>query len=264
MIEAFEKILKDEESVREMKLWLLQQKRGQYWEAASVTANACMVLLTDYQHVENENADTIGLQVGNFTISVVDTLQMPIWYDMMAENIEGDNVTLSQQTDGFSFGTLMWQKWQDLDSIVAEGNARPLSVERHLWRVVTDDRGDVFQPISGETVLHPGERVRVQLIVTADRDLEYVWLKDLHSAAFDANDLGSGFRYEGVRHYRTVRDESVNYFFEEFPKGKHTFEYTMSVTQNGTFSDGYAEVKCIYNPEFAGHSASKGKVKCGK
>lgn len=261
MIEAFEKILKDEESVREMKLWLLQQKRGQHWEDSPVTANACMVLLTDYQQVE-QSADTINLQIGHASISVVDTLQAPIWRDMLTENVDGKYITLSQPTAGFTYGTLMWQQWQDLDSIVAEDGIRPLSVERKLWRVVTDaQRGDVFQPVTAETVLRPGDRVRVQLVVTADRDMEYVWLKDLHSAAFDARGLASGFRYEGIYHYRTVRDESVNYFFEDFPKGKRTFEYEMYVMQTGTFSDGYAEVKCIFNPEFSNHSAAKGKVK---
>lgn len=260
MIEAFGKILKDEESVREMKLWLLQQKRGQRWEDSPVTANACMVLLTDYQQVE-QSADTIDLQIGNVSIPVVDTLQPPIWRNMLTENVQGKEITLSQPTDGFTYGTLMWQQWQDLDSIVAEEGSRPLAVDRKLWRVVTDaERGDVFQPVTAETVLRPGDRVRVQLIVTADREMDYVWLKDLHSAAFDARGLASGFRHEGVFHYRTVRDESVNYFFENFPKGKWTFEYEMYVTQTGTFSDGYAEVKCIYNPEFTGHSAASGKV----
>ena len=261
MIEAFERILKDEESVREMKLWLLQQKRGQTWENSSITANACMLFLTDYQEVEKDNIDTIHLQIGNVSFSVVDTLQKPIWQDMMMENVEGKDITLTQNADDFSYGALMWQQWQDMDSITAEEGTRPLTVDRKLWRVVTDERGEVFQPITADTVLRPGDRVRVQLIVTTDRLMEYVWLKDLHSAAFDVQVLASGFGYNGVEYFRTVRDEAVNYFFEGLPKGKHLFEYTMFVTQSGTFSDGYAEVKCVYNPEFSCHSAAKGKVK---
>lgn len=264
LIEAFEKILNDEESVREMKLWLLQQKRGQQWENPTVTTDACMTLLTDYQNVESDNADTVSLRIGDFSISVADTLQMPIWRDLITENIGGEEVALTQTGDGFSYGTLQWQRWQELDGIAAEGKERPLSVERYLWRVAADERGEVFEPVTPETVLHPGDRVRIQLVVRTDRDMEYVWLKDLHSAAFDAPLLSSGFRYEDCPHYRAVRDEAVSYFFEELPKGKHTFEYTMFVTQSGTFSDGYAEVKSIYNPEFSGHSAAKGKVKIEK
>lgn len=60
-----------------------------------------------------------------------------------------------------------------MDSIEAEGKERPLSVERYLWRVLTDERGEVFETVTPETVLHLGDRVRVPLVVRADSNLEF-------------------------------------------------------------------------------------------
>ena len=109
--------------------------------------------------------------------------------------------------------------------------------------------------------LQVGDRVRVRMVLRADRDLEFVHLKDLRAAAFEPTETLSGYRsQDGLWYYQSFRDASVNFFFDWLRKGTYVFEYTLFVTQSGTYSSGYASIQCMYAPEFSAHSAGSGKL----
>lgn len=263
LIEAFQTILQDKESVKEMKIWLLQQKRTQHWSSTRSTADACYALLLDNENRRPGPTGHISVQLCDETIDFADTLQLPVKKDIGSclQN-DGDGVvTLSRDNDGLSYGGVFVRYYKDIDEISGTGTEMPLSVERQLFKVSYGERGETLTELGADDALQVGDRVRVRMVLRADRDMEFVHLKDLRAAAFEPTETLSGYRsQDGLWYYQSFRDASVNFFFDWLRKGTYVFEYTLFVTQSGTYSSGYASIQCMYAPEFSAHSASSGKV----
>ena len=104
--------------------------------------------------------------------------------------------------------------------------------------------------------LRVGDVLVVRLVLRADRDLEYVHLKDQRAAGLELIGQTSGYRYQsGLGYYESPRDAATNFFIGFFPKGTHTFEYRLRAAQAGNFSGGLSQLQCLYAPEFTTHSA---------
>ena len=263
LIEAFQTILQDDESVKEMKIWLLQQKRTQHWSSTRSTADACYALLLDNNLTQPDPTKHITVSLCGETIDFVDTMQLPMKQDVAACVEKGSNgtVTLTRDTDGLSYGGVFVRYYKDIDEIEGTGRGMPMSVERQLYKVTTGERGEVLTELGADGALQVGDRVRVRMVLRADRDLEFVHLKDLRAAAFEPTETLSGYRWQdGLSYYQSFRDASVNFFFDWLRKGTYVFEYTLFVTQSGEYSSGYASIQCMYAPEFCAHSAGSGRI----
>lgn len=263
MMEAFDLILNDKESVREMEIWLLQQRRTNHWETTRATAEACYAVFCNGTETSKTTPGNITLTMGDVTRRYTDTLQIPVKEDVTEALASSQAATavLSRDNDGLAYGGLVYKYWADIDSITSTSTDIPLSVERQLYRVDLGERGETLTLVTDENPLHVGDKVRVRMEIRADRDLEYIHLKDLRAAAFEPAETLSGYRWQdGLGYYQSFRDASVNFFFDNLNRGTYVFEYTMFVTQSGTFSSGYASIQCMYAPEFNAHSANNGKV----
>jgi len=96
------------------------------------------------------------------------------------------------------------------------------------------------------------------MLIHADRDLEYVHLKDTRAACLEPSDVLSGYRWQsGLGFYQSTKDASTNFFFDRIPKGNYTVEYAVFVTTAGNYSSGMSELQCMYAPEFAAHSGGQ-------
>lgn len=267
MMEAFQTILGDEESVKQMEIWLLQQRRGNHWSTTRATADACYAVFCVGKE-EHAVPASITLKICGETRNYADTLQIPVKEDVQGclDHPEAGDIVLTTTRDGLSYGGVFYQYYADIDSITTSGTDIPLSVERKLYRVESGDKGERLASITEERPLRVGDKVRVRMEIRCDRDLEFVHLKDLRAAAFEPSDgMVSGYRWQdGLGYYQSFRDASVNFFFDQIRRGTYVFEYTLYVTQSGEFSSGYASIQCMYAPEFCAHSANSGKLVIGK
>ena len=263
LIEAFETILQDYASADEMRIWLLQQKRTQSWGTTRNTVEACYAILVDNQKVaKSDKPDEIKLTFGGHTRQFTDTIQPSFCQKIdpkALDNPENRKVKLERSDDALSYGAVYYQYYQDIDEVDAtEGN--PLSVSRELYRVDQTDKGERLTKLGDNAQLKVGDKVCARIVIRSDRDLEFVHLKDLRAAAFEPMETLSGYHHQdGLYYYQSFRDASVNFFFDWLNKGTYVFEYKMFVTQAGTFSSGYANIQCMYSPEFTSHSKG-GKV----
>jgi hypothetical protein len=163
------------------------------------------------------------------------------------------NVTVSKKDEGIAWGALYWQYYEDLDRITAAES--PLSVEKELYIQRNTPSGPVLEQVYDTTVLQTGDKVKVRVVIRTDRDLEFVHMKDMRAPAFEPAEVMSGYRYQGgMGYYESIRDASVNFFFDYLRKGTYVFEYPLNVTQKGEFSNGITSIQCLYAPEFAAHS----------
>jgi hypothetical protein len=155
---------------------------------------------------------------------------------------------------GPAWGALYWQYFEQLDTITP--HETPLRLEKELFLVTCTDKGPVMAPVKDGGIVKPGDKVRVRIILRADRDMEYVHMKDLRAAGMEPQNVLSTHRHQdGLWYYESTKDTATHFFIERLPKGTYVFEYPMVVNLRGDFSAGITTIECMYAPEFTSHSA---------
>lgn len=262
LIETFAEIAKDEESVDALKVWLLKQKQTQNWKTTKATADACYALLLNGGDWLS-NQPEVSIQLGATTIRSTD-IKTEAGTGYFKRRIEGRDVqpemgnisvtvTNNQQAGGVSWGAAYWQYFEDLDKITTA--ATPLSISKQLFIEQPSANGPVLTEIKDGHQLKVGDKVKVRLVLKADRDMEYVHLKDMRGACLEPVNVLSGYRYQGgIGYYESTKDVSSNFFIDYLNKGTYVFEYPAFVSQQGEFSNGIATLQCMYAPEFSSHS----------
>ncbi|MCC6289309.1 MAG: alpha-2-macroglobulin [Chitinophagaceae bacterium] len=264
LIEAFGEITKDNQAVNDMKLWLLKQKQTQHWGNTKSTAEACYALLLQGSDwLVSEPGVTVTL--GKTTISNAGNAEAGTGYfktsiptaDIKPEmgNIKVAVTSSAKQTSG-SWGAVYWQYFEDLDKITPpSGETMPLQLKKQLFIQKNTDRGPVLEPVSNNAKLKVGDKLIVRIELRADRDMEYVHMKDMRAAGTEPVNVLSSYKWQGgLGYYESTKDASTNFFFSWLSKGTYVFEYPLFVTHEGNFSSGVATIQCMYAPEFMSHS----------
>ena len=112
-------------------------------------------------------------------------------------------------------------------------------------------------PINQNNVIHPGDKVRVQLIIHVNEPIDYVAITDERAACHEPVDQLPGYIYsEGLGFYRENRDTSTRIFIDRLPRGVYILSYDMYAAQAGRFASGVASLQSQYAPAISAHSAS--------
>ena len=260
LIEAFHTITpEDAESLTQMQLWLLKQKQTQHWSTTKSTTEAIYALLLDKTLVAEDK--TVAVTVGNVRLPDESTqTEAGTGYFKKAwtgEEITADKaqVRIEKGTDGPAWGGLYWQYFENLDKITRSDD-KNLIIEKQLYKVENTSKGEVLKAITTNQPLQKGDKVRVRVVITADRNMEFVHLKDMRAATFEPVNVFSQYKYQdGLWYYEATKDAATHFFIDWMPKGKYVFEYTLFATQSGDFSNGITHIECMYAPEFQSHSA---------
>ena len=256
MIEAFDEITGDAAAVEAMKAWLLSQKRTSRWPGSMATADAVGALLgrgTDLLGSSNLVTVTVGGEAvtpakveagtGFFEERFVRREIVPA----MGE------VVMKKPDAGLAWGGVHWQYLDDIANVPAAGREE-LAIEKQLFVKRFTKAGPVLEPA---TVVEPGDELVVRLVVTSDRDYEYLELADHRPSLTEPVDVLSGWRFgDGAAWYLAVRDASTQLFFERLPQGTHVFEYSLRAAHRGSASSGFARIQSRYAPEFSAHSSA--------
>ena len=245
-----------DEEMDEMKRWLLKQKQTQLWESTHATMDAVYALLSTGSDWFSSSGETV-IQVGEHRLEP-ESRERGTGY--IKESWEGTeiepemgSVTVSHEGTSPAWGALYWQYYEEMDKITKTDGS--LDIEKQLFAEETTSSGIQLVRISDERPLKVGDRVVVRLTLRADRDLEFVHLKDTRAASFEPVDQVSGMGWQnGVPYYRTSKDASTNFYFDTLPKGTYIFEYRVHVNRVGDYSNGITTVQCMYAPEFTTHT----------
>ncbi len=261
LIEAFDEIMDDKTAVEQMKTWLLKQKQTHDWKTTKATADACYALLLRGTNLLAEEGD-VSIRIGKETINTdkIDGVEKEagtgyFQHRWTGSEIKTDmaNITVTKENDGVAWGAVYWQYFEDLDKITA--HASPLNIQKKLFLKSYTSEGPVLTAVDDGDVLKPGDKVISRIEIRVDRDMEFVHMKDMRAAALEPDNVLSGYHWQGgMGYYESIRDASVNFFFSYLRKGTWVFEYSLNVTQRGTFSNGISTIQCMYAPEFASHS----------
>ncbi|MCC7232427.1 MAG: hypothetical protein IT242_05745 [Bacteroidia bacterium] len=260
LVECFYEITGNTPEIRDMLTWLLRQKQTTNWKSTKATAEACYALLIagkNWLGARPEAEIKIGGKVVDINAADSEPGTGYFRENWTPAEITADMSEIKIITRGTNappaWGGVYWQHFEDAENIAE--NQGDLSVRKKYFIEKISDTGPVITPLEKGNSLKPGDRVRVQLEITCDRDFEYVHLKDLRAAGLEPAGDVSGYRFSGgLGYYQSTRDASENFFLSYLTKGTHLIEYSMKIYQAGSFSAGPASIQCMYAPAFSSHS----------
>jgi uncharacterized protein YfaS (alpha-2-macroglobulin family) len=261
MIEVFDEVAGDMESVNNMKIWLLKQKQTQDWKTTKATVEAVYALLkqgTDWLasdklvEIKMDNKVIDPTKMDDVKVEAGTGYFKTSWNKSEIKPSMG-NITVTKDDEGVSWGALYWQYFEDLDKITP--HETPLKLKKQLFIERLTDRGVVIEPVSDDAQLKIGDKVIVRIELRVDRRMEYIHMKDMRASGFEPINVISRYKWQdGLGYYESTKDASTNFFMEALPKGTFVFEYPLRVTHEGNFSNGITTIQCMYAPEFTSHS----------
>ena len=247
-MEAIQRITKDTKAIDEMKRWLLKQKQTQTWETPIATADAVYALMATGASDLLANTGGVEITLGKEVIrtpadNAIGYIKKTVSGDVM--NIK--KVSVDKEGTGMGWGAVYAQYLESMDQIGEQGNG--LSVSRQLYK------GD--EALNESAPLKVGDRITVRLTVKADRDMDFVQIKDDRAACMEPLQAVSGFRWgNGLGYYQATKDASTQFFIDQMRKGTYVIEYQVYVNRTGEYQAGIATVQSAYAPEFGGQGHS--------
>ena len=229
ILEAFNEIDPKASETDNMRFWILTQKRTNMWENERATVEAVFAIMNRGTDWTSENAEA-SMTVGDNDVKVV----------------------VDNQSNHVVWGGVFRQYFVPIDKVQKHNDAMKVKRELFVERFV--DNKVKYLPIAEENI-KVGDKIKVEITFENSQDMEFVYLKDLRGACFEPTEQISRYHWsDGMWYYQSTTDVSMEYFFDNLSKGKHTISHTMYVTKYGSFSAGYAQIQCQYAPEFGAYS----------
>ena len=256
MIEAFHEVAKDGTSVNALRTHLLKLKQTTDWKTSKATAEACYaLLLTGDEWLEPTALPVVkvgGEEVKGAKEEAGTSYFEKTWSASEIKPAMGE-VTVTTTADKPSWGALHWQYLEQMDKVTPHES--PFSIKKQVMLTEQTDKGQQLVQLDKARELKSGDLITIRIELRTDRPVDHVHLKDLRASGLEPNEAISGYKYQGgLGYYQSIRDASMNFFFDRIPAGTHVFEYTLRVTHAGEFSNGITTAMCMYAPEFSSHS----------
>ena len=236
----------DHQTHDEMRRWLLQEKRTQAWDTPINSVNAI------YAFLQGGNltltADNAVVQVDGGMLDLPKATAA-IGYVKTIVPTTSRTLTIDKTSDGTSWGAVYAQFVQATHNIAASGSG--ITVKREL---IINDKSVLSPLTSHHSPLKVGDRVKMRITITADRDYDFVQVVDKRAACLEPVRQLSGW-HRGA--YCAPKDYTTNYYFDCLSKGTHTIESEYFIDRVGQYETGTCVVECAYATEFRGVAPSE-------
>ena len=259
LITAFDKILNDQESVKNMKVWLLKHKEVNNWESTKATVEACSAIINtgDNWLLESKKPN---IKIGEIELDSSNRVSKEelgsgyiktTWNDKEINSKLGE-IEIKNNNKIPAWGGVYYEYYDKLDNI--DSHEGGIKITKTLYKENYTDKGISYSKIGSEGI-NIGDIVKVRIDIEFDRDMEYIHLRDMRASGLEPYNELSGYQYKNNLHYyKTIKDSSIDIFFDFIGKGKYTFEYNLKATHKGEFVNGVANIQSMYAPAFSSHT----------
>ena len=230
----------DKQTIEELQRWLLMSKRTQVWDTPVNTVDAVYAFMKGNESNWNKKAENAVLKL--------DAKQLPMPQDstmlgyIKTEKVgKASTLSINKKSDYTSWGAVYAEFKQPLSEIASSESG--IKVRRVV--VTAESQG------KEKSLAKVGEKVKVTLIITADRDYDFVEIEDKRAACLEPVNQQSGYQW-GMGCYVSPKDNTTNFYFDRLSKGKHVVEMEYYVDRNGEYQAGSCSARCTYSPEFCG------------
>ncbi|MBO4730004.1 MAG: hypothetical protein J5593_00860, partial [Bacteroidaceae bacterium] len=249
----------DKQTLNEMRLWLLQSKHTQMWDEPLAATKAIGCLLSDGM-LAAPTALPSQLDLNLTTREVIPIqeyaniepfvqagyIKAAFSDSLLAATPQSLTVRQSAATveQTLSYGAAYLQSWLPAIETPAAGSELRLTCQ--LYK----ETAGGWQLLSPTIRVKKGDRIMVRYDIDADRDFDFVALRDGRPACLEPTSTASGYEWKNGC-YRSVEDDGTIWYFDTFRKGHHVIEETYDVDRLGHFTSACPQVQCQYAPEFS-------------
>lgn len=232
----------DKQTIEELQRWLLMSKRTQVWDTPVNTVDAVYAFMKGNESNWSRKAENAVLKL--------DGKQLPMPQDSTTLGYvkterpgKASKLSIQKKSDYTSWGAVYAEFKQPISEIGSMESG--IKVRRVIVPAESEGKGKAQAKV--------GEKVKVTLIITADRDYDFVQITDKRAACLEPVNQLSGYQW-GIGCYVSPRDYATNFYFDRLSKGKHIVEMEYYVDRKGDYQSGTCTVQCTYSPEFGGRT----------
>ena len=232
----------DKQTIEELQRWLLMSKRTQSWDTPVNTVDAVYAFMKGYESNWNKRAENAVLKLDGKLLPMPQD-STTLGYVKTEKAGKASTLSINKKSDYTSWGAVYAEFKQPLSEIASAESG--IKVRRVIVPAESQGRGKAQAKV--------GEKVKVTLIITADRDYDFVKIVDKRAACLEPVSQLSGYQW-GMECYVSPKDNTTNFYFDRLSKGKHFVEMEYYVDRKGDYQSGSCTAECTYSPEFGGRT----------
>ena len=230
----------DKQTIEELQRWLLMSKRTQVWDTPVNTVDAVYAFMKGNESNWNKKAENAVLKLDGKQLPMPQDSTM-LGYIKTEKVGKASTLSINKKSDYTSWGAVYAEFKQPLSEIASSESG--IKIRRVV--VTAESQG------KEKSLAKVGEKVKVTLMITADRDYDFVEIEDKRAACLEPVNQLSGYQW-GMGCYVSPKDNTTNFYFDRLSKGKHVVEMEYYVDRNGEYQAGSCSARCTYSPEFCG------------
>ncbi len=232
----------DKQTIEELQRWLLMSKRTQVWDTPVNTVDAVYAFMKGNESNWNRKAENAVLKLDGKLLPMPQD-STTLGYVKTEKTGKASKLSIQKKSDYTSWGAVYAEFKQPISEIGSMESG--IKVRRVIVPAESEGKGKAQAKV--------GEKVKVTLIITADRDYDFVQITDKRAACLEPVNQLSGYQW-GIGCYVSPRDHATNFYFDRLSKGKHIVEMEYYVDRKGDYQSGTCTVQCTYSPEFGGRT----------
>lgn len=232
----------DKQTIEELQRWLLMSKRTQSWDTPVNTVDAVYAFMKGNESNWNRKAENAVLKLDGKLLPMPQD-STTLGYVRTEKAGKPSTLSINKRSDYTSWGAVYAEFKQPLSEIASAESG--IKVRRVIVPAESQGRGKAQAKV--------GEKVKVTLLITADRDYDFVKIVDKRAACLEPVNQLSGCQW-GMECYVSPKDNTTNFYFDRLSKGKHFVEMEYYVDRKGDYQSGSCTAECTYSPEFGGRT----------
>lgn len=232
----------DKQTIEELQRWLLMSKRTQVWDTPVNTVDAVYAFMKGNESNWSRKAENAVLKLDGKLLPMPQD-STTLGYVKTEKTGKASKLSIDKKSDYTSWGAVYAEFKQPISEIGSMESG--IKVRRVIVPAESEGKGKAQAQV--------GEKVKVTLIITADRDYDFVQITDKRAACLEPVNQKSGYQW-GIGCYVSPRDYATNFYFDRLSKGKHIVEMEYYVDRKGDYPSGTCTAECTYSPEFGGRT----------
>ena len=232
----------DKQTIEELQRWLLMSKRTQVWDTPVNTVDAVYAFMKGNESNWNRKAENAVLKLDGKLLPMPQD-STTLGYVKTEKPGKASKLSIDKKSDYTSWGAVYAEFKQPISEIGSMESG--IKVRRVIVPAESEGKGKAQAKV--------GEKVKVTLLITADRDYDFVQITDKRAACLEPVNQKSGYQW-GIGCYVSPRDHATNFYFDRLSKGMHIVEMEYYVDRKGDYQSGTCTAECTYSPEFGGRT----------
>lgn len=232
----------DKQTIEELQRWLLMSKRTQVWDTPVNTVDAVYAFMKGNESNWSRKAENAVLKLDGKLLPMPQD-STTLGYVKTERPGKASKLSIDKKSDYTSWGAVYAEFKQPVSEIGSMESG--IKVRRVIVPAESEGKGKAQAKV--------GEKVKVTLLITADRDYDFVQITDKRAACLEPVNQKSGYQW-GIGCYVSPRDHATNFYFDRLSKGMHIVEMEYYVDRKGDYQSGTCTAECTYSPEFGGRT----------